>query len=749
MEVKDIFAKIGQKEEKKEYFFALTISSERVKSAIWTIEKGATKVVSIGESASWSEEGDLLDAVDKTLSSATETFTPEEEVEEPNKVIYGLAEDWVKEEKIVSSKLEVLKKISQKLDLKPVGFVVITEAIIHQLKVNEGVPPTAILLALNKTRAYVALVNLGKIVASTTVERSQDLGADVTEGLSRFEIKEPFPARILLYNDESDLEKAREELLAYSWPTSSFLHLPKIEILPSDFDIRAVALAGGREVAKAAGVKVLEPKPAKPKEKKEEEAVLPKEVEEVPEFGFVKGKDITDEMPIKPKTEMAEKPPAPPEPEIPKKEEIPAPPPPLPAKRLPAIKLPKIDWSKLPLPKIGFSKIALFLSPARFRGKTSLVIGLVLVFLFILGGLAVAGYWYLPRAQIILLVEPKGLEKELRIKLDPQLSVPNQATLALPAASLETVVEGEKTTETTGTKIVGDPAQGEVIIYNGTPKEKAFLAGTLITSSAGIKFTLDDDVTVASQGGTAADPVPGKGAVGVTASEIGTEGNLVSGTEFSIANYASSDFIAKNDSALTGGTSREVQVVSEEDRENLSFALTEELQQKAIQELGQKLSPESKLLEESLSDKVVKKDFSQDVDAEANKLSLALELKFSALTYDEEEFRNLIENQIQDTIPSGFEFKKEESKIDFELVEVEEDGRATFTAALRANLLPKLDLEEIRANITGKYPEVGELYLNSLPNVVGFEAKITPHFPRRLQTFPRLTKNIQIEVRLK
>jgi len=747
MEVKDIFAKISQKEEKKENFFALTISSEKVKSAIWTIEKGVTKVVSIGESASWSEEGDLLDAVDKTLSSATETFTPEEEVEEPNKVIYGLAEDWVKEEKIISSKLEILKKISQKLDLKPVGFVVITEAIIHQLKVNEGVPPTAILLALSKTRAYVALVNLGKIIASATVERSQDLGADVTEGLSRFEIKKPFPARILLYNNGPDLEKAREELLAYSWPTSSFLHLPKIEILPSDFDIRAVALAGGREVAKAAGVKILEPKPAKPKEKKEEEAVLPKKVEEVPEFGFVKGKDITEEMPIKPKPEIAEKPPAPPEPEIPKKEEVPAPPPP--AKRLPAFKLPRIDWSRLPFPKIDFSKIALFLSPARFRGKTSLVIGLVLVLLFILGGLAVASYWYLPRAQIVLLVEPKELEKELRIKLDPQLSVPNQATLALPAASLETVVEGEKTTETTGTKIVGDPAQGEVIIYNGTPKEKAFLAGTLITSSAGIKFTLDDDVTVASQGGTAADPVPGKGTVGVTASEIGTEGNLASGTEFSIANYASSDFIAKNDSAFTGGTSREVQIVSEEDQENLFSALTEELQQKAIQELGQKLSPESKLLEKSLSDKAVKKDFSQDVGAEANELSLALELEFSALTYDEEEFRNLIENQIQDTIPSGFEFKKEESEIDFDLVEVEEDGRVTFTAVLRANLLPKLDLEEIRANITGKYPEVGELYLNSLPNVVGFEAEIKPHFPRRLQTFPRLTKNIQIEVRLK
>lgn len=744
MEVKDIFAKIGQKEEKKEYFFALTISYEKVKGAIWTIKKGETKVVSIGESASWSEEEGLLGAVDKTLSSATEAFTPEEGVKEPNKVIFGLPEGWVKEEKIVPSKLEILKKISQKLDLKPVGFVVITEAIIHQLKVNEGVPPTAILLALNKTKVYVALANLGKIVATATVERSQDLGADVAEGLSRFGVEKAFPARILLFNDRQDLEKAREELLAYSWPSSSFLHLPKIEVLPSDFDIRAVALAGGKEVAKAAGVKILEPKP---KEKKEEEVAYPEEVKETPEFGFVKGKDITEEMPLRPKPEVVERPQEPQEPEKPKEEEIPAPP--SVGKRLPAFGLPRIDWSSFPLPKIDFSKVAFLFPPARFRGRASLVIGTVSVLLFILGGLVVAGFWYLPRAQITLFVEPKVLEKEFEIKLDPQLSVPDPAALALPAASVEAVVEGEKTTETTGTKIVGEPARGEITVYNGTPKEKTFTAGTLITSSSGIKFTLDDDVTIASQGGTAADPVPGKATVGVTASEIGTEGNLASGTEFSVANYASSDFVAKSETAFTGGTSREVQVVSEEDRENLSSALAEELQQKAIQELNQKLLSESKLLEESLSDKVVKKDFSQDTGVEANELSLALQLKFSALTYKEEEFRNLIEDQIQGTIPAGFEFKREESKVDFELIEVGKDGSAIFTAALQANLLPKLDLEEIRANVAGKYPEVGEFYLNNLPNVVGFEAKITPHFPRRLETFPRLAKNIQIEVRLK
>jgi len=760
MEVKDLISKIGKKEAKKEHFFALVIAAKKIRGAIWTVDQGKTKVVATGEPEAWTEEKDFIDAVDATLSSATESFTPTEEAKEPNKIIFGLPEDWVEEEKIVVGKLKILKEISQKLDLKPVGFVVITEAIIHQLKASEGVPPTAILLGLEEEEVGVALVNLGKIGDSTIVKRSQDLGADVAEGLSRLETKKSFPARIILYNSSQNLEKAKEELLAYSWP-SFFLHLPKVEILPADFDIRAVALSGGREVAKAAGIEVLEPDAEKDQETAEEEVSASTEkVKEVGEekaeeadFGFIKDKDIIEE---KPRSELPEQKTLPAEPEIvgpetlvsPKegKEKIPTVP--FLGKRLPALKLPTIDLAKFPFPKIDFSKLATILP--FFKGRTSLVIGLVLGILFILGGIVLGAYWYLPQAQVALLVEPKILEKEFEIKLDPELATPDPVALALPADSIEAEVEGEKTIGTTGTKLIGDPAKGEVTIFNRTESAKEFAAGIIISGPGGLEFSLDDEVTVASESaGPDYTKIPGKGTVSVTAVEIGTEGNLAAESELTLADYSSSDYIARNGSALAGGTSREVNVVSEEDQEGLLSSLTEELRQTAVSQLSQKLSPDTKLLEESLTDEVVKKDYSHQEGEESDKLSLALKSKFSALTYKEEDFKSLVEDQIRETVPSGFEFKREESEIDFDLIDVKEDGEARFKAILKANLLPKLDLEEIRKNLAGKYPELGELYLDNLPNVVGFEAKITPHLPRRLETFPRLVKNIQMEVRLK
>jgi len=759
MEVKGILDKIRQQEEeKKEYFFALEIGIGVVKSAVWLVEKEQIKIVAIGASGSWEKEGELLGAVDASLSSAAENFAPKEEIIEPSKVIFGLPADWVQKEKIFPEKLKILKNLSDKLELEPVGFVVTTEAITHYLKATEGVPPTGILINLSKAKISLTVVRLGKINPTQLVERSQNLGNDVIEGLSRHEEKESFPARILLYNSGEELEESRQELVNYSWQEEkvkekevSFLHLPKIEILESDFDIKAVALAGGKEVAKAAGIvaefveKIQKPAPPEIKgpaiEEKSEER---KEALAAVDFGFVKGKDVLEEE----KKEEREI-----EPEKIDKEVIkekPLPKVPAAAPRLKKIPLPKLDLSRLK--EINFARFFSFfpglLSKFSLKDRTPLVIGVVSAILFVLGGILIVLYWYLPKASVVLLVEPEVLEEEFEVKLDPSLTIADKEKLALPAQEIKVNIEGEKTIGTTGTKLTGEKAKGEVTIYNGTSKEKTFSAGTVIASSSGIEFTLDDEAAIASQSGTAADPVPGKVTVGVTAAEIGTEGNLAAGTEFTVANYAQSDYVAKNESALSGGTSREVQVVTAEDHEDLLASLTEELKTQSAEQLKSKTPPERSLLEESLKSSAVDKTFSNEVDEEATEVGLSLELRFTALTYSEEEMSDLIGEVVKDKIPANFEFRKEESKTEFKFKETTEEGMTIFTVRISANLVPQLDLEKIQKDLTGKYPLLGKTYLESLPNVAGAEIKFTPRLPARLITFPRVAKNINIEVQV-
>jgi len=718
MEVKEILKKIRQQEqEKKEYFFALELDEDLVKSAVWTVEEGVVKVLAIGETQSWEDEKNILEVVDTSLSSAAEKI-PSPEGVEPDKVILGLAPDWVEENKIVTSKLEILKKISKELEISPVGFVVIPEALVHCLKITEGIPPTAILAGLGRKRLTVTLVKLGKIVGIELVERSDNLGGDLTEGLSRFGEEEIFPARILLYGLSENLEEEKQQLINYSWSQGrvNFLHLPKVEILPTDFDIRSVALAGGREVAKAEGIQVvpLEEKPVVETEEK-------KEIPEIPEtemMGFLKGKDITKEKPV--------------EEEIPKPEII--------------EETPKIE-EKLRQINFGLIKNFLTMIPRiEFAGKTPLIGGLLAVILFVFGGIFIACWWYLPKAEITLLVKPQILEKDFTIRLDPKLEIADKATMTLPAKEAKTALEGEKSRPTTGTKTVGDPAKGEVTIYNGTSNEKTFKVRTKITSPTGLEFTLDDDVTVASQS-SAADP-PGKAIVKVTAAKIGTEGNLVAGTEFAIANHVKSDYVAKNESAFSGGTSREVQVVAKEDQEKLLAELTEELKTRAIDELSKTTASDQKIIAESLTSKIIEKNFSFDVGQETSELKLNLKVEFVVLSFSEDELKNIIEDEVGKTVPAGFEYKHEESETSFGLEKVTKEGVAIFSVHLKANLVPKFDLEKMKKDLAGKYPDLAKQYFDNLPNIEGSEIKIRPSLPRRLATLPKLAKNIKIEIRI-
>jgi hypothetical protein len=735
MGVKHILDKIRQpKEEKKEYFFALQLDEGLVKSAVWTVQKGVVKTLSFGDSQSWESPDELLEVVDISLSSATQNLSLiSEEVEEPNKVIFGLVNGWVEEAKIVPDKMELLKKISKKLELNPIGFVITTEAIVYHLKTIEGIPPTAILVGLGKGKLTVTLVKLGKIIETEVVKRSDNLGADLTEALSRFGQTNVFPPRILLYNSSSteELEKAKQELMSWTWQegTVEFLHLPKVEILAEDFDIKAVALAGGREVAKAEGIQVspVEEKEPFPVEEKKEPPPKTEELKGAEMMGFVQGRDITKEKPL-----------------------------PLPQAKVPEISeaFPKLTPR---LKKINFgvfkellrgNKLWLFLRAPRTH-RAYLIGGIVVAGLLILGGVLMAFLWYIPKAEITLLVKPQVLEKDFTIRLDPSATQPDKQNLILPAEQVKAITEGEKSTQTTGTKTVGDPARGEVTIYNRTDKQKTFPAGTEATGPEGLKFSLDEETTVSSESaGPDYTKIPGKATVKVTALKIGPEGNLASGTEFTLANFAKSDYIAKNDSAFTGGTSREVQVVSKEDQEKLLSQLNEELKTKAISELSGKVSLPKKIIAESLTSKIVEKNFNHNLEEESSEVKLDLKVEFAVLSYSEDELKGIIEQEVKKAVPSGFEYKPQVSETSFSLRQVTQQGVAIFTFHLKTKLIPQLNLGQIAKDLAGKYPALAQQYLDNLANVEASEIKLRPRLPSRLATLPRLAKNIKIEIKV-
>lgn len=711
MELKNLFSKFTPGEEKKEHFLALEIDQRYVWVAVWQAQEGV-KIVSLGSKKKW--DGKTLESLtaasDASIASALEKLP-----EEPNKVVFGLPETWVSGKRIVSPRLADLKSLCQKLDLKPLGFVVTTEAIIQYLKILEGMLPSAILIHVGKEEILLTLVKMGKNLGTQVIGRSDNFADDVYEGIARFGKEEPFPSRILLY--DTDLENERQTLLSCEWEKSLFLHFPKVEILEEEISIKAVAIGGGGEIAESLGLK--------------------KEIS-AKDFGFVQEKDVMEEITgeeIKSeeakediKEFIGEKPE-----KLKKKIVLP---------KLPRFRLPKI---KIKIPHFQLPKLSL-------KKRFPLVIGVVGLFLFVLGGLATAFWWYYPKAQVTVFVEAKSLEKEVEVGIDPSLTLVDFDNKKIPGEIVEAKVKESKEGNATGEKLVGDKARGEVDIYNFTTSTKSFERGGVIVGPDNLEFSLDVDITVASASSTWSEDwekviTPGKTKVAVTSSKIGPEYNLASGSEFDVKGFSSSSYRARNEKAFSGGTSRKVKVVSAKDQEELLAGLTAELETKIKEELEKIAPQEKKILEEGILTSITSREFDKAVGAETETLRLDLEMKAKTLSYSESDLESLLGNVILDSIPSDFILKKMETET--EGGEIKEEGNAVFKAHLNARLVPDLDLEEIKKNLTGKYPAVGEEYLRSLPSFVRAKITINPNLPPRLRVFPRFAKNIDIKIEIK
>lgn len=725
MELTSFLKKIkGQTEQEPKLFLAVQIDDEFVKTAIWTVKDEATSLAAVGSTQDWdgSSTEILIEAVDASLGAGGKKLGPD--TQEPDRVIFGLPENWVGSDGISPPRLKDLKQICQKLELEPVGFVVTTEAITHYLKSKEGTPLSAILIRVSTSEITVSIVRLGNIEGTHVVGRSDDLAGDVREGLARFGDQESLPARMVVYDGDEDLmEDLTQQLLAYDWQSYlPFLHMPHIESVSETFSITAIAVAGGSEVAKSLGFTIThisppepEPKP-QPKSEPEPEPAPPLETEsETP----------LDAQPISPQ----------------------------PAADVSAPRWPSSSLAPSVLTQVKktISRIISLLPrqlPIKrlpFRINAFGVSVAVVVFLAVFGTIAAAKR--LPKANLELVFTSQTLNQKVRVKVDPAAAEVDPQNAVLPASSVTVTKSGRKTASATGKKIIGDRAKGEVTIYNRRADGgKTFAAGTVI-SAENKDFVLDSDVQVASAS-AAADYsiVPGKAKVSVTAKNFGPESNLAAGSEFQVNTFSKSTYVAKNDSALTGGTKQEIKVVSAKDQSDLKKTLLDELKLQAAREIESEKTNLQVFPATAVASAEDEK-YSADAGKEAESVDLELSAKITALAVEKQNLENLLSALLRDTIPQGFTLALEDLNIGIEDVTPKDDA-VSFDAVVTAKLSPTVSRSEIIKMALGKRPDAALKQIESLPHLRRVNLTISPKLPAFFLWIPSEEKRLNLEIKL-
>jgi len=736
----DLKVRLKSKKEKVKNYWSLVIEPGWVQAGIWNIREEKVNFVCYSPSMAWESEEELISSSDTALSSCIQKL-PEED-EDPSDVVFGLPGFWIGDGNIKDEYLVKIKKICSDLSLKPAGFVILSEAIAHYVKINEGSPLTAVVIGVYKENIEVVVFRLGKMVGSTLVARSVSISDDVVEALSRLSTSENFPSRFILFDSkEGDLEEIRQSLTNTEWDgfeNLKLLHTPKVESVSPEKKVIATSLAGGLELANVDKVEVPEDVVEDKSKELEEKPVELTGAEDIgaEDVGFVLGEDVTkisgdvekkvDEEEIQEKLPM-------------QKEQSIKPKVAFMAKIKKAINMIFLPlFAKLKRNPSGEKILASEIKKSGFWNKKLIIIPASVIFLLFVGGFFY--WWYAPKAVIRIFVSPRKLEETVAIKVKEDAVGVDLASNVIPGKLESEDVKGEKTTSTTGTKTVGERAKGDVTIYR-SGSELKLDAGTVLSTSGGLEFTLDDDVTVAS--GSASSP--GTTKVKVSANKIGAEYNLAADESFIVGNYPLSDLEAKNESSFSGGSSKEISVVSEDDQKKLEDELTQELIEKGTGKIKSNLSPDKYVVDEPVETEILDRTYDKKLGDEATNLKLSLSLKVSVLVIDKEDLIDLARNILQNKVAGDYALRDDQIKVKFNFLE--NDGKDhKLDAKFIANLLPKVNVDKIRKEISGKYPEIAKSYLSNIEGFEKIEVVSKSSLPGRLGTLPRVPKNILIEV---
>lgn len=701
-----------------EYYFGLNIRQGHVTGSVWGIEGGKVRIISISERKFASGEDvsenphSLIEAANIVLDEALADFQPE-----PEKVLFGVPDSWLADEELKPKYGKVLKQLVKELDVIPLAYVATTHAISHLLQRQEGVPTTAILVEIGDPLT-VAVVKAGKVLGTKEVPRGDHLGRGIEKALLSFSDIEVMPAKIILFG-KGDLAHYKEDLVSFNWMGQlPFLHLPKIENLEENVEIKSLCFAGASEInpnvhldhqsvavdTKAQFAKRIESAKATEKDNFEETAFMEGDIAASPrEIAPMHSRSMEAyETAIPAHNNQSSL-----------------------SKFVPAGML------------SGFN----FNPSAWFKGsKLTIAIPVIVVLLILVG------YIFLTKATVTVFVDPKILEKETQVVADPKISSMDEANKLIAGKVVETTVDGSAKAAATGKKQIGEPAKGAVIIYNKTASSKTFPQGTVLTGPDGLSFTLDTSVNVASQSAVDGGISFGKSTANATASTIGPDGNLAAGRDLSIKGASDSEYSAKVDTAFSGGVSKDVTVVTADDQKKLLASLTTDLKKQAQEELQGKLTGDMKILEETFTEKVLRQAFTKNVNDQASEFSLTLNLNLKGTAYSDTDLKTIVGKLVETTVPDGYDLDLSRTETQATVAKVDKDGKITFTAKFKAKLMPKLDLNSIKSQIAFKTPNQVEEILKSNENVFGADIKVSPQLPAPLLRLPILPQNINLEI---
>lgn len=384
--------------------------------------------------------------------------------------------------------------------------------------------------------------------------------------------------------------------------------------------------------------------------------------------------------------------------------------------------------------------------------------GIILLGFFVvfLGASLAYLYFYLPKATVVLYVEEKTLEKEEIVRVDTQIAKINFEQRTIPGQVLESEASDSEKFEATGKKTVGDKAIGKLTLQNWTDNEITLPAKELFTvdkdqEGAGLVYESTQEVTIPAQ--TFSIPGPGQklfqaglATVQLKASEIGETFNLPAGVNFIVDKYPFSSLGATNPDKITGGSTREVTAVSQENLQTAQDQLSSKLFTKSKDDLKSRLMGDQKLIEAAIVNRVESSQFSHQANEEADNFTVSLKTRSIVTVYSESQLKEVLSSVARESVPPGFSLLPEKEAFSSEIIKSGEKGSIELLGKIKTLVVPDFDTQKIKEQLVGKKSAEAKAILTALPRLSGSEIHLWPLVPPLLQTLPFQKERLTIKI---
>lgn len=376
----------------------------------------------------------------------------------------------------------------------------------------------------------------------------------------------------------------------------------------------------------------------------------------------------------------------------------------------------------------------------------------VKIFLAFLGvSFVVAGLIFfvlLPKAEITITPEKEQYIATQDVVVEASRNDFDLANRTIPGELLffEDESDSKKFTAD-GVKDISTKARGTVTVFNSfSSTEQPLVASTRFQSADGKIYRLVSDASIPGASIEGGQAIPGSTQVTVEADEPGPEYNLSSGalTIPGLTPAKQQDIYGEISGAISGGESKTLRVVSEEDVARAADELAQPLYEKLSEKLTSKIDNSSYFFSDAVKNEVIERTLSTEVDSEAEEFELSVKVRSSTLVFD----RSYIEQIVQDDVARAVSEEKYlldesvQSGVSAELLNFDfEEQRMGVQVKIEKDLVYELDTGFIRQELEGKNEEEIAAFLDTVPHIDGYSIELWPFWVNRA---PKIDKKVQI-----